>query len=377
MGKMVHVCFVGYGISSPWNEGKRVVSRNIIDALKKNSDLDISVVSSIAKKEVKMDGVEYANTTRLTEYTRGYDPVRDASMIRLINSINKRKNIDIIHLLNADFPVFAFYAKRLGKPVVAQFFGNPHFNILKRVRVPRAIDTYITTSIETQWFDDLGVKNFQVVNPPINTNLFKPMDKLRARSLLNLPEDKFIVLYMGNLEEVRFSLNFVDQVKFLRNHNNLLLILANLIDSDWLKKSNILHKENVILRKEILSEEQKALIYNTADVFILPFSKKMNSYKHVFVIDPPITMLEAMSCSVPVIAPNVFSIPKIIKKGYNGYISPLGDFKKVDTILHHMSKENGKGEDITANTRKTILDDFSYEKAALRTKRIYEVLLNG
>ena len=374
---MVHICFVGYGISSPWNEGKRVVSRNIIDALKKNSDLDISVVSSIAKKEVKMDGVEYVNTTLLTRYTRGYNLLRDAAMIRLINSINKRKNIDIIHLLNAHFPVFSFYAKRLGKPVVAQFFGNPHFNILKRVRVPRAIDTYITTSIETQWFDDLGVKNFHVANPPINTNVFKPMDKLKARSFLNLPEDKFIVLYMGNLEEVRFSLNFVEQVKFLRNHNNLLLILANLIDSDWLKKSNILHKENVILRKEILSEEQKALIYNAADVFILPFSKKMNSYKHVFVIDPPITMLEAMSCGVPVIAPDVFSIPKIIKSGYNGYITSLGDFGGVDTILHHLSKEEDKEDGITANTRKTILDDFSYEKAALRTKRIYEVLLNG
>jgi len=377
---MVHVCFVGYGISSPWNEGKRVVSRNIIDALQKYTDLDISVVSTIGKKEGKMKGVEYANTTWLTRYTRHYDLLRDAAMIRLINSINKEKNIDIIHLFNAHFPVFAFYAKRSGKPVVAQFFGNPHFNILKRVRVPSAIDTYITTSIETQWFYDLGVKNFQNVNPPINTDLFKPVDKVTARKKLNLPEDKYILLYIGNLSEVRFPPDFIESVKikFLRNHNNLLLILANLIDSDWLKKSDILHNKNVILRKEILNEEQKALIYNAADVFILPFSKKLNSYKHVFVIDPPITMLEAMSCGVPVIAPDVFSIPKIIKDGYNGYITPLGDFEKVDAVLHYMSKEDGKGDDgINANARKTILDDFSYEKAASRMKQIYEVLLNG
>lgn len=374
---MIHVCFVGYGISSPWNEGKRVVSRNIIDALKKYTDLDVSVVSSIGKKEEKMSGVEYVNSTWLTRYTRYYDILRDAAMIRIINSINKRKNIDIIHLLNAHFPVFSFYAKRMRKPVVAQFFGNPHFNILKQVRVPRAIDTYITTSIETRWLDDFGVKNFQSVNPPINTDLFKPMDKLKARRLLNLPENRFIVLYMGNLEEVRFSLNFIEAVKFLKERNNLLLILANLVDTDWLKKSNILHRKNVILRKEILSEEQKALVYNAADVFILPFSKKMNSYKHVFVIDPPITILEAMSCGVPVIAPDVFSVPKIIKDEYNGYISPLGDFNKVDAILHYMSKEDSEEEGINANARKTILDDFSYEKAASRMKQIYEVLLNG
>ena len=374
---MIHVCFAGYGISSPWNEGKRVVSRNMIDALKKYTDLDVSVVSSIGKKEEKMSGVEYVNTTWLTGYTRGYDPLRDAAIIRMINSVNKEKNIDIIHLLNAHFPVFSLYGKMKRKKVIAQFFGNPHFNILKRVRVPRAIDMYITTSAETGWLDDFGVKNFQSVNPPINTDLFKHMDKQKARRLLKLPEDKFIVLYMGNLEEVRFSLSFIEEVKFLRDHNNLLLILANLVDTEWLKKSNIPHKKNVILRKEIVSEEQKALIYNAADAFILPFSKKMNSYKHVFVIDPPITMLESMSCGVPVIAPDVFSIPKIIKNEHNGYITPLGDFGKVDAILHYMSKEGSENDGTKVNARKTILNEFSYEKAALRMKRIYEGVLNG
>jgi len=374
---MVHICFAGYGISSPWNEGKRVVSRNMIDALKKYTDLDISVVSSIGKKEEKMRGVEYANTTWLTRYTRYCDPLRDAAMIRLINSIDKRKNIDIIHLLNAHFPVFSLYGKTKRKKVIAQFFGNPHFNILKRLRVPRAIDMYITTSAEIGWLDDLGVKNFQRINPPINTDLFKPMDKQKARKLLNLPEDKFIVLYMGNLEEVRFSLSFTEEVKFLREQNNLLLIHANLVDTDWLKKSNILHKKNVILKREILREEQKSYVYNAADAFILPFSKKMNAYKHVFVIDPPITMLEAMSCGVPVIAPDVFSIPEIIKDGYNGYITPLGDFKKVDTILHYVSKEGDEEDSINTNARKTILNDFSYEKTAMRMKKIYEGVLNG
>jgi len=386
---MVHVCFVGYGISSPWNEGKRVISRNIIDALKRETDLDISVVSTVGKNEGRMKGVEYAKSTQLTRYTRGYDILRDAAMIRIINSVDRRKEIEIMHLLNAHFPVFAFYAKRLrkgkgrgkgrGRPIVAHFFGNPHFNHLKRVRVPRAIELYFTTSLETRWFADLGVKNFRAVNPPINTDLFKPLkptDKLKARRYLNLPEDKFIVLYIGNLGEVRFSASFVEEVKFLKDPNNLLLILANQIDNYW-QNSKALCKENVILRREILSEEQKVLVYNAADAFILPFSKETNSYKHVFIIDPPITMLEAMSCGVPVIAPAVFSIPKIIRDGHNGngYLTSLGDFEKVDAVLHLMSEEVGRGGGINANARKTILNEFSYKKTAARMKQIYEEVL--
>ena len=372
---MTHICFVGYNIHPPWNEGRKVVSRNIVDTLKKYTDLDISVVSTIGKKEEKkMKGVTYSNATWFTRRTQGYDPLLDTAIIRQISSINKRKKIDIIHLFNAHFPVFSLYGKMKRKKVIAQFFGNPYFNILKRFRVPKSVDLYITTSIETGWFNDLGIYNSQCVNPPINANLFRPLDKATARKKLNLPEDKFILLYIGNLSEVRFSPEFIESVKFLKESNNLLLILANHIDIYW-QSRNVFHNKNVILRREILDEKQKAVLYNAADAFILPFSIKMNSYKHVFVIDPPITMLEAMSCGVPVIAPDVFSIPKIIKSGYNGYVTPLGDFEMVDEILYNISR--GENEEVGVHARETILNDFSYEKAALRMKKIYEGVLNG
>ena len=368
---MTHVCFVGYGIYPPWNEGRKVISRNIIDALKQHTDLDVSVVSSVGKGYERKKGVEYASTTRLTSYTKGYDPLVDAAMIRLISSINKRKDVDIIHLFTTHFPVFSFYGKRIGKPVVAQFFGNPHLNKLKRLRVPRAIDRYITTSIETGWFADLGITNFQNVNPPINTDIFKPEDKIKARRYFKLPADKFILLYMGNMSEVRFSPNLLSETKFLRDPNNLLVIAANLIDSYW-QNNNTLHEKNIMLRKAILTEREKALLYNAVDAFILPFDTKLKSYKHVFVIDPPITMLEAMSCGVPVIVPDVFSIPGIIKDRYNGYVTPLGDFEMIDGILYRMLKE--EFED--ANARKTILNEFSYEKVALKMQEVYEAVLN-
>ncbi len=372
---MIHICFVGYDICPPWNEGRKVVSKNIIDAMKAYTDLDVSVVSTIEKERgEKMEGVEYVNTTWLTKRTQGYDPLLDAAMIRQIGSINKREKIDIIHLFNAHFPVFSLYGKMKRKKVIAQFFGNPHFNILKRLRVPKAIDIYVTTSIENKWFNDLGIYNSQCVNPPINTNLFKYEDKTTARKKLNLPEDAFILMYIGNMSEVRFSPDFVKSVKFLKEPNNLLLIFANQVDSYW-QNNNAFHNKSVILRNGILNEEQKILLYNAADAFILPFSKKMNSFKHVFIIDPPITMLEAMSCGLPVIAPDVFSIPKIIKTGYNGYVTPLGDFETIDEILRNLSKEEDKR--VSTNARKTILNDFSYEKTALRLKKIYAGVLNG
>ena len=371
---MTHICFVGSDICPPWNEGRKVVSRNIINSLKKHTDLDISAVSDSENDVIKMDGVKYATATKLARYTRGNDPLLYAAMVRLIYSINKHNKIDILHLFNTNFHVFSLYGKITGKTVIAQFFGDPQFNVLKRLRTPKIVDMCITTSIGKHWFRDLGVTNFQSVNPPIDTHIFKQKDKIIARRYFNSPEDKFILLYLGNLREVRFSPDFLKEVTFLKEPDNMLLVFANYVDDYW-QNSNALHDSNIVLRKEILSEDQKVLLYNAVDGFILPFSRTLTSYKHVFVIDPPITMLEDMSCGTPIIVPDVFSIPSIIKDKYNGYLTPVGDFKMVNDILHHLSEEGGK--DVGMNARKTILNDFSCKITALQMKQAYEDVLNG
>jgi glycosyltransferase involved in cell wall biosynthesis len=371
---LTHICFVGSDICPPWNEGRKVVSRNIINSLKKYTDLDISVISDSGIDVAKMGGIEYVSTTRLSRYGRGNDLPLYIDMVKRIRSIDEQNKIDILHLFNTNIHVFSFYGKMTGKKVFAHFFGDPHYNIFKRIRTPKIVDEYVTTSIKTDWFNDLGITSFQSVNPPIDTCVFNKKDKTIARKYFNLPEDKFILLYMGNLGEVRFSPDFLREVSFLKEPGNLLLVFANNVDEYWQNNSAI-HDSNVMFRKEVLSEEQKALLYSAADAFILPFNKAMLSYKHVFVIDPPITMLEAMSCGVPVIVPDAFSIPNIIEDKYNGYLTPLGDFKMVDDILHQLSEKIDDG--IAVNARNTILKDFSCEVTALQMEQIYGDVLYG
>ena len=112
---MTHICFIGSDICPPWNEGRKVVSRNIIDSLKKYTDLDISVVSDSGKNITKTDGVEYATATKLARYARGIDPPLYAAMIKLIRSIDEQNKIDNLQLINTNFHVFSHYGKITGK----------------------------------------------------------------------------------------------------------------------------------------------------------------------------------------------------------------------------------------------------------------------
>ena len=375
---MIHVCFVGYGISPPWNEGRKVVSRNIINALRKYSSLDISVISS-TDGEGKMDSVMYVNTPWFTRHVLKshyeLDPILNISMLSLINFINKKNEIDLFHLLYINFPLFLHYARKLKKNVVIQFFGDPKINFLRRFRVlPEGVNAYITTSMEVEWAARLGVKGIWRVNPPIDTDVFKPISKSKAREHFNLPEDDFIALYLGNVTNLRFSPDFLRNIN-LRGENRKIVIFANYISSNWRRKREMFRKNNILLEEKILHTKQKVYLYNAADVFIMPFSRELKMHKHVAVIDPPITMLEAMSCGIPVIAPNVLSIPRIIKNGYNGYITPLGDFKAFNRMLSILSPEDCK--ELGMNARKTILHQFSFKKVAMVIEKIYEGVLNG
>jgi glycosyltransferase involved in cell wall biosynthesis len=359
----------------------KVVTRNLREALQENTDLEISVVSSLEREQIYLHLSRFAeHIIKRNVYLYELDPLLNISMIKLINSINKRKNIDLLHLFFANHPLFFLYGKILKKPVVVQHFGNPHFNLLKSIRIPKGIDAYTTTSSETGYFDELYIKNVHKIKPPINTNTFKKLDKSKARRYFGLSEEDFIILYLGGLIEMKVPLEFLITINDLLKDRTKLVIMgrnkSNHAQKIWqLAKNNGMEK-NMILRTESLNEEQKALIYNAADVLILPFSGAMGLHKHVAVIDPPITILEAMSCSVPVIAPEMLSIPDIIKDGYNGFIIPPGDFKLLGERISELIENKNMRIRIGKNARETILNEFSYEKVAFEMKEVYEGVLN-
>ncbi len=370
---MTHVCFIGSDLCPPWNEGRKVVSRNIIHSLKENTDLEISVISDSGKDTDRIEGINYVESTKLTTRLKGYDPLLYLDVVRAIHSVNKKNKIDVLHLLYTNFYTSSLYGKLNRMKIVGQYFGNPHFNLFAKYRAPKFVDTYLSTSMERYWFNDLGINNHQCLNPPIDTSVYKKRDKSEARRYFDLPEDKFILLYIGNLGAARFSSDFLKSSSFLKKSDNLMVVYGNYVDGYW-ENNSLLADSNIIFRKQVLNEHQKSMLYSAADAFILPFAKSAADYKRVFVIDPPLTMLEAMACETPVIVPDIFSIPYIIKDSSNGYLTKLGDFSSVDNILVDISEK--KNLYIGQNARSTILDGFSFTETASKLTGIYRDVLH-
>lgn len=83
------------------------------------------------------------------------------------------------------------------------------------------------------------------------------------------------------------------------------------------------HLENLVKYEGWVSGAKKDELFNLADIFILP------SYIEAV----PISILEAMSYGIPVIATNVGGIPSILNDSQNGMLIKPGDKESMFSAL--------------------------------------------
>src|SRR5690606_25994876 len=128
-------------------------------------------------------------------------------------------------------------------------------------------------------------KEVKVIPNPLDTDLFKKGDKMQLRKKLKLPTDKKLILFGANKSTLDINKGFDLLQKALIN-----------IDSDHeLVVFGASSGENISGIKthylgKIDEEEKLAEIYSCADVMVVP-SRQENL---------PSTVLEALSCGVPV-----------------------------------------------------------------------------
>ncbi len=128
-----------------------------------------------------------------------------------------------------------------------------------------------------------GAKS-RVIYPPIDTNLFKPLDKKECRKKLDLPLDKKIVLFVGRPD---YSKGFDIFEKIAEKMPEHLFVSA----TNPKAKTEL---PNFIAFDEVRHEDL-VYFYNSADVLLFP--SRFEGFGFV--------PLEALACNVPVIANKV------------------------------------------------------------------------
>jgi glycosyltransferase involved in cell wall biosynthesis len=105
--------------------------------------------------------------------------------------------------------------------------------------------------------------------------------------------------------------------------------------------------------------------YSKANIFVLP------SYGET----SPITIIEAMASSLPVVASRVGGIPDLIQDGYNGFLVTPGNSlelsEKLDILLNDPSLIKSMGQ----RSRALATTKFNYLKSYQRMQDLYHSLI--
>jgi glycosyltransferase involved in cell wall biosynthesis len=122
--------------------------------------------------------------------------------------------------------------------------------------------------------------------------------------------------------------------------------------------------ENVMIHGWVEAKTIKELMSN-ATAFILP------SYYEGL----PMSILEAMAASVPVIASNVGGIPDIIKDGENGMLIEPGDIKAMAEKIQRIVENREERIEISQKAKEMIMTNYSQQIVIDKLIEIYTRVL--
>ncbi|WP_034550746.1 glycosyltransferase family 4 protein [Carnobacterium funditum] len=270
--------------------------------------------------------------------------------------INQYYKTDIshYHTINPTFFLSTFFKKRFGRRI-----GYVHFlpSTLKgSIHLPSWIESLFYSYIVTFYkrMDHLVVVNPSFIEELTNYGIvtenisyipnfvskekFYPIEAekmKKKRDSLDIPENKFVVLGAGQIQERKGVLDFIKLAKEMPEVQFIWLggFSFGKITDGYDKFNKLIEQspENLWF-PGIINREDMCSYYNLADVFLLP------SFDELF----PMCILEAFSCDKPVILRDLALYLPILE----GYYEPASDRKEMKKIIRKMMSSSDYYQDL-------------------------------
>ena len=209
-------------------------------------------------------------------------------------------------------------------------------------------------------------KKLQVVYNGISE--LKPQyTKSSAREILGISEETFLIVTVTRLDKPKDPLTLVKGFeKICKDKKNCILAIVG----DGSLKRDIVTE----IEARGLSDKVKMpgfvndvdLYLASADVFCLATQKE----------GLPISILESMKYSLPIVANAVDGIPEQIKDGWNGYLIPVGDDTDFANKIGLIYANREHGFDLGRNSRNLLLENFVAEANYNGLVNLYDSLYN-
>lgn len=227
----------------------------------------------------------------------------------------------------------------------------------------------------SQWMADLAAKSglmqgqqITSIPNPIDTKIFKPLNKKVCRAVFGLPTNKRLLLFgAANINDPRKGVKQLIQALELLNENHP--ELKKDLELVVFGKSNEEHLNSLPYKWhsiQFLSDTHKiAQLYNCADAFVLPSLED----------NLPNTVMESLACGVPVVAFEIGGVPQMVKHKETGYLGEASNCEDLAQGILHVLYESDT-EKLQLSARNFVMENYSNKLIAQRYNDLYTSLFN-
>ncbi len=181
-------------------------------------------------------------------------------------------------------------------------------------------------------------------------DVFRPLDRNACRAKLNLPEDKFILLFScSNLADKRKGVDHLIHAIRKLDLPDLIPVCIGYNDG-----STPLDLPNLISVGYVTDIERQVMLYNAADVFVAPSLEE--AFGQVFV--------EAAACGTPSVAYSVGGVPEALADGIVGRLAKAVDPDALAEAIRELYLDHRLRTDLGWWGRCHVENEFSYEASS-------------
>jgi len=239
--------------------------------------------------------------------------------------------------------LFLLFKKLIFDPIFGHFIINTAEEVIS---VSRKDLAYVNYAFKTK-----NASNRHWIPNGVDTQLFRP----------NPEECRQYISYIGRLSEIKGFDVFVKIAQKLHNIDESLQFLVIGQKGELDKLIPELQQTVPLTYLSQVSHEKIGQYYQQTRVFVLPSRTE----------GLPSTVLEALSCGIPVVASNVGGVSEVVQNGKNGFLFDISNVSDaVGCILKCM--EPGLMEKAFTIGPKIINSLFNWEKIAKNTLTIYK-----
>ena len=205
-----------------------------------------------------------------------------------------------------------------------------------------------------------------VIPNPIDTTIYRPLDKASCRQILNIPEDHIIILFGA----IGGSKNVAKGFDLLLDSLNLLSLDKN-IDKE--KITCVIFGQskpadssfipfNSIWLGHVHDDITLSLIYNSANVMIVP--SRIDNF--------PQAATEAQACGTPVVGFNTSGVANAIIHNVTGYLADPYDTKSLMEGIIKVTLDNSISKELSSNAYQRAQEQWSQIVVAEKYNKLFQ-----